>query len=130
MKTHLAMSIVLTGAMLTGGCATKKYVRNTAAPIQAKVDQVGEQTNRNTSGLEDSRKEIKTVDERAESGSSAAKERAMTADHRAGEAMNKASEAGTAAADARARADKASADIASLRNVVSNIDDYKLAGEA
>ena len=115
--------------MLAGGCATKKYVRNTAAPIQAKVDQVGEQTNRNTSGLEDSRKEIKAVDERAESGISAAKERAMTADNHAGEAMNKANEAGAAAADARTRADKASADIASLRNVVSNIDDYKLAGE-
>jgi outer membrane protein OmpA-like peptidoglycan-associated protein len=129
MKTQLALSIVLSGAMLAGGCATKKYVRNTAAPIQAKVDQVGEQTNRNTSGLEDSRKEIKAVDERAESGISAAKERAMTADNHAGEAMNKANEAGTAAADARARADKASADIASLRNVVSNIDDYKLAGE-
>ena len=42
--------MVLTGAMLAGGCATKKYVRNTAAPIQAKVDQVGEQTNRNSTG--------------------------------------------------------------------------------
>jgi len=129
MKTHLALSIVLSGAMLAGGCATKKYVRNTAAPIQAKVDQVGEQTNRNTSGLEDSRKEIKAVDERAESGISAAKERAMTAENKAGEAMNKANEGVAAAADARARADKNTAELASLRNVVSNIDDYKLAGE-
>ena len=64
MKTQLAMTIILGGAMLTGGCATKKYVRNTTAPIQAKVDQVGDQTNKNTSGLEDNRKEIKAVDER------------------------------------------------------------------
>ena len=129
MRTHLALSMILTGAMLAGGCATKKYVRNTAAPIQAKVDQVGEQGNRNTAGIEDTRKEVKAVDERAESGISAAKERAMTADNKAGEAMTKANEAASAAADARARGDKTSADLASLRNVVSNIDDYKLAGE-
>jgi len=129
MKTHLALSMVLTGAMLAGGCATKKYVRNTAAPIQAKVDQVGEQSNRNTTGIEETRKEIKSVDEKAESGISAAKERAMTAENKAGEAMNKATEAGTMAADARSRADKANSEVASLRNVVSNIDDYKLAGE-
>jgi len=135
MKT-LALTAVLTGAMLAGGCATKKFVRNTSAPIQAKVDQVGEQTNRNTAGLEDTRKELKGVDERAESGISAAKERALTADNKAGEAMNKAgeamnkaTEAGTAAADARSRADKNSTELASLRGVVSNIDDYKLASE-
>src|SRR6266705_6007158 len=101
MKTQLALSIVLSGAMLAGGCATKKYVRNTAAPIQAKVDQVGDQGNRNATATEENKKEIKTVDERAESGISAAKERAMTAENKAGEAMNKANEASTAAADDR-----------------------------
>jgi len=129
MRKHLALSLVITGAMLAGGCATKKFVRNTAAPIQAKVDQVGEQANRNTAGIEETRKEIKTVDEKAETGISAAKERAMTAENKATEAMGKATEAGTAAADARSRADKASADVSSLRNVVANIEDYKLAGE-
>src|SRR5207244_6887274 len=117
MKTHLAMSMLLTGALLTGGCATKKYVRNTAAPIQAKVDQVGEQGNRNAAATEEARKEIKAVDERAESGISAAKERAMTADNHAGEAMNKANEAATAAADARSRADKNTSEIATIRNI-------------
>ena len=53
----------------------------------------------------------------------------MTADNHAAEAMTKATEAGTMAADARTRADKANSDIASLRNVVANIDDYKPAGE-
>jgi OOP family OmpA-OmpF porin len=115
--------------MLAGGCATKKYVRNTAAPIQAKVDQVGEQANKNTAGIEEARKEIKAVDEKAESGISQVRERAMTADNHAGEAMTKANEANTLAADARSRADKANTDLASLRNVVSNIDDYKPAGE-
>jgi outer membrane protein OmpA-like peptidoglycan-associated protein len=115
--------------MLAGGCATKKFVRNTAAPIQAKVDQVGEQANRNTAGVEEARKEIKLVDEKAETGISAAKERAMTAENKAVEAMGKATEATGLANDARSRADKASSEIASLRNVVANIEDYKLAGE-
>ena len=115
--------------MLTGGCATKKYVRNTTAPIQAKVDQVGEQGNRTATATEENKKEIKAVDERAESGISAAKERAMTADNHAGEAMNKANEAATAAADARAKADQNTTEITSIRNLVANIDDYKPVAE-
>jgi outer membrane protein OmpA-like peptidoglycan-associated protein len=115
--------------MFAGGCATKKYVRNTAAPIQAKVDQVGEQTNRNAAATEEARKEIKSVDERAESGISAAKERAMTAENKAGEAMNKATEAANMAADARTRADNATTEIATIRTIVANIDDYKPVAE-
>src|SRR5882672_977246 len=103
MKTYLAISILLTGAMLTGGCATKKYVRNTTEPIQAKVDQVGEQANRNAAATEEARKEIKAVDERAEGGISAAKERAMTAENKATEAMTKATQADTKAVDAISR---------------------------
>jgi len=129
MKTHLAMSIVLTGAMLAGGCATKKYVRNTTAPIQAKVDQVGEQGNRTAAATEENKKEIKAVDERAESGISAAKERAMTADNHAGEAMTKANEAAAAAADARAKGDSNTTEIANIRQIVANIDDYKPVAE-
>ena len=71
-----ATTCILTGALMAGGCATKKYVRNTTAPVQAKVDQVGEQANRNTQGIEDTRKTVKDVDERAQSGISAAQERA------------------------------------------------------
>ena len=128
MKT-LAISMILTGAMLSGGCATKKYVRNTAAPIQAKVDQVGDQANRNATANEENKKEIKSVDERAESGISAAKERAMTAENKAGEAMNKATEAANTANTAVTKADKNSTEIASIRNIVANIDDYKPVAE-
>src|SRR3989442_759220 len=134
MKTHLAMSILLTGAILSGGCATKKYVRNTTAPVQAKVDQVGEQANRNAAATEEARKEIKAVDERAESGISAAKERAMTAENKAGEAMNKATEAGATATNALSKAEQNASEISAfrneVRNIVANIDDYKPVTEA
>jgi len=102
---------------------------NTTAPIQAKVDQVGEQGNRTAAATEENKKEIKAVDERAESEISAAKERAMTADNHAGEAMNKANEAATAAADARTKAESNTTEIASIRTIVANIDDYKPAAE-
>jgi hypothetical protein len=36
MKTLLATTCILAGTLLAGGCATKKYVRNTSVPIQAK----------------------------------------------------------------------------------------------
>jgi outer membrane protein OmpA-like peptidoglycan-associated protein len=126
MKAFLATTCILTGAMLAGGCATKKYVRNTTAPIQAKVDQVGEQTNQNSTQITDTRNQVKQVDERAQSGISAAQEKAATADQHAGDAMNKANTADQHAAQADQKADQANQAISSLRNVVANIDDYKL----
>ena len=126
MKAFLATTCILTGALLAGGCATKKYVRNTTAPIQAKVDQVGEQTNQNSTQITETRNQVKQVDERAQSGISAAQEKAATADQHAGEAMNKANQADQHAAQADQKADQANQAVASLRNVVANIDDYKL----
>ncbi len=130
MNLNLAVSLALGGTMLIGsGCATKKYVRETAAPIQTKVDQVADTTTKQGAAIDDTRKEVKQVDERATTGISAAKERAMTAENRANEAMTKANDAGKAAADAKNAADKSSSEVAQLRQVVGNLDDYKVAGE-
>ncbi|MBV9504333.1 MAG: OmpA family protein [Acidobacteriia bacterium] len=137
MKVFLATTCVVTSTLLIGGCATKKYVRNTAAPIQAKVDQVGDQSNRNSQAIEDTKNNVKQVDEKAQSGISAAQERASTADQHAmaadqhaaaadqhaGDALNKANQATTSA-------DQANRGLDSLRQVVSNIDDYKLQSSA
>ncbi|HLY20270.1 MAG TPA: OmpA family protein [Bryobacteraceae bacterium] len=113
---------ILAATLLTGGCATKKYVQNTTAPIQAKVDQVGEQTNKNGQDIEKNRTDltanINGVDERAQGGISAAKEQAMTAQNSAKDAMGKATQASDLAS-------KDSEEIHSLRQVVSNLDDYK-----
>ena len=125
MRAFLATCIV-TGALLAAGCATKKYVRNTTAPIQAKVDQVGEQTTQNSSQIQDTRNQVKQVDEHAQSGISAAQERASTADQHAGEAMNHANDAMNKANEANTLAQQDNQAISGLRNVVANIDDYKL----
>jgi outer membrane protein OmpA-like peptidoglycan-associated protein len=108
-------------------------VRNTTAPIQAKVDQVGTQTNTNTQQIEDTKGQLKQVDDKAQSGINAAQERASAADQHATaadqhanladqhamDAMNTAKQAGTVA-------DANSKDLNKLRDVVANIDDYKM----
>ncbi len=116
---------ILAAALLTGGCATKKYVRNTAAPIQAKVDEVGDTTQKQGQQIQQTQSDVKGVDERAQSGISAAKEQAMTAQNHANDAMNKATQAGDVANKANELASKDSQEIASLRQVVTNLDDYK-----
>jgi len=126
MKLFLATSCVLTLTLITGGCATKKYVRNTAAPIQAKVDQVGEQAQKQGQEIQDTKGQVKQVDENAQSGISAAKERAATADSHATDAMNRANQVGT---ETNQRVDQTNQNLDQLRTVVSNLDDYKLAVE-
>ena len=126
MKAFLATACIATGAMLAGGCATHKYVKNTTAPIQAKVDQVGQQTTQNSQQIQDTRNDVKSVDEKAQNGISSANEKAQTADQHASDAMNRANQADDKAGMADQKADKANQGLDSLRAVVSNIDDYKL----
>jgi outer membrane protein OmpA-like peptidoglycan-associated protein len=127
---HIFATTILTGALLTGGCATKKYVGNTTAPIQAKLDQVGAQTTKNGQAIEQTNGEVKQFDEKAQSGISAAKEAAMTADNHAKEADTKAGEAMTKANQANEGVAKARQDLDGLRTVVSDLDDYKQAKDA
>jgi OOP family OmpA-OmpF porin len=122
----VATTCIVTGALLAGGCASKKYVRNTTAPIQAKVDQVGEQTSQNSTQIQDTKNDVKQVDQRAQSGISAAQERAATADQHAGEAMTKATQAGQTADQAVQGVTAVRGDVNELKNVVANLDDYKL----
>jgi len=124
MNTRLTITLLL-GATMFAGCATKKYVLNTTEPIRGKVDQVGDQANKNSAAIDQNRKEIKAVEERADAGISAARERAMTADNKAAEAMKRAAEAAKAAEEARASAARNASELASVRDAVAKIDDYK-----
>src|ERR1051326_5306881 len=126
MRAFLATTCIITGVMLAGGCATKKYVRNTTAPIQAKVDQVGEQTSQNGQQINDTRNQVKQVDERAQSGISAAQERASSADQHAQQADQHAGEAMNKATQAAQVGEHNTQELNTLRQVVSNIDDYRM----
>jgi len=129
----LLTTCFLTGVLLSGGCATRKYVRNTVAPVQSKVDQVGGQTTQNAQEIKNAEDQMKQVDDRAQSGISGANEKASTADQRAADAMNHAEQAYQSAGQANQKAEQASMKtdqnnqaLASLRDTVANIDDYKL----
>ncbi len=130
MRAFLATTCILASTLLCGGCATKKYVQNTTAPIQAKVDQVGQQTTQNGQQIEDTRNEVKQVDDKATRGISAAQERAASADQHAAAADQHAAAADQHAATADQHAgdamNRANQVLAGMRNVVANIDDYKL----
>ena len=133
MRVFLATTCIVAGSLLAAGCATKKYVRNTTAPIQAKVDQVGTQTTQNTQQIEDTKGQLKQVDEKAQSGINAAQERAAAADQHAAAADQHAGLADQHATDAMSQAKQASnaadangRELNKLRDVVANIDDYKM----
>lgn len=126
MRVFLATTCIVTGVLLTGGCATKKYVRNTAAPIQAKVDQVGDQTTKNTQAIDATNTQVKDVDDRAQRGISGAREQATTAQQDAANADKHAGDAMTKANQAAQAGDQNARDLSSLKQVVANIDDYKL----
>jgi len=145
MKAFLITACLATGVLLASGCvATHKYVRNTTAPIQANVEQVGEQANRNSQAIDDTKNQVKQVDEKAQSGINAAQEKASaadqhaatadqhaaTADQHAGDALNKANQVGQTANQAAQGADQANRGLDSLRQVVANIDDYKMQSSA
>jgi outer membrane protein OmpA-like peptidoglycan-associated protein len=117
---------LLTGALLANGCATKKYVRNTVATVQAKVDQVGDQTSHNAQAIDETRNQLSEVDERAQTGISAAQERAATADRHAATADQHANEAMSRANQVAQVAEGAASGVDNLRQVVSNIDDYEM----
>src|SRR5215469_5523154 len=122
MRKFLVAACLAAAALLAAGCATKKYVRNTVVPVQARVDEVGEQTSHNAQAIQETRNDLKQVDARAEEGISAAEERAVAADQHA-------ATAGQHAASAMARADQAFENVDQanhdLRQVVSKIDDYR-----
>jgi len=97
------------------------------------VDQVGEQTTQNGQKIEDTRNQVKQVDEKAQSGISAAQERASAADQHAAAADQHAATADQHAGEAMTKANQATQmgeqnqqALTTLRGVVSNIDDYKL----
>jgi outer membrane protein OmpA-like peptidoglycan-associated protein len=121
-------SFVLATALAFTGCATKKYVRTTTEPIKGQVDQVQAKVNQQGQELDQQKQQI----ENQSTGLSATNERAVAADQRAGDALNRADQAGQRADAANQKAQVADEksernthDIGELRQVISNIDDYK-----
>jgi OOP family OmpA-OmpF porin len=111
--------IVLTIAVAISGCATKNYVRQDTQPLQAKVNQVADQVGKQGQELDQTRQ---SVDKNA-SAISAVDEKLGATDRRATDAQNRANEANQ-------KATQDSEEIAQLRGVISDIDNYKVIGQA
>ncbi len=126
MKNQLLTTITLTSVLLTGGCATKKYVSKTTDPIKDRVGQVAAQSDKQGQELSQQGGVIQKQGadlERNQTEINANKERAMAADARATDAMKKGD-------DALRKGEENSRDLSELRQTVSNLDDYKPAGTA
>jgi outer membrane protein OmpA-like peptidoglycan-associated protein len=112
-STTIALAI---GSLLIAGCATKGYVRNSVTPVEQKVDQVDQNSQkRDAAQVADINKTNQVVDEN-EKKLDATSEIARTADNQSKGAMSKANQNAN--------------DLNDLRNVVANIDDYKPANQA
>jgi outer membrane protein OmpA-like peptidoglycan-associated protein len=133
MRQSVPITLVMMAALVGGGCATKKYVQKTVAPVGGKLDQVAQQTNQQGQTLDQTRQTLdqtkQTLDqtrkdlERTDTELSATKERAMSADTKAGQAMTKADQLSQ-------KSDQMGHDLGDLKNTVANLDDYKQVGDA
>jgi OmpA-OmpF porin, OOP family len=111
-KSSIAATIVLAaGSLFIAGCATKTFVRNSIQPVDQKVDQVDQNSQkRDSAQVADINKTNQTVDE-DEKKLDATTEIAQTADNTSNGAMSKANQN--------------TKDLNDLRSFVANIDDYK-----
>ena len=112
MRQRTLSLLLLSGAALLSGCATKAYVRENVDPLQTKLDQVARQLQQTQQNVEKNTTAISATDEKA-----------TAADLRATDAINGAKQA-------QQTADQNSQEIRELRKVIANIDDYKVTGQA
>src|SRR3569832_1972251 len=97
MKLSIPIGLIMVGALVSGGCATKKYVRQTVDPVSGKLDQVATKTDQQGQTLDSTRQTLdqtRQTQEKDEAALSATNERALSADNHAGQAMSRAEDAG------------------------------------
>src|ERR1700691_5469166 len=111
--------ILLFGAIvLASGCATKNYVRNSVSPVQAQVDQVSDQTNKQGGEIAQTQQDVANNTQAI----SATDEKATAADVRASDALAKANKVDQ-------KADQNARDLGQLRETIANLDDYKVTNQ-
>ncbi len=112
MNRFSVLALLVAGSLpLTIGCATKNYVRNQTTPVINNVNELDDQTAKNT-------RDIRDVDSRAQQGIAQVNSKAASADQ-------KALAAGQTADQANQNATQASTRVTSLAGTVENLDNYK-----
>lgn len=118
--------VVIVVALLTMGCSTKKYVRQTVAPIEARTAQLEKKTTGHDGQIDELGTKVSAANERAMSADSRAQEagvKAAKAQESADGAANQATEARTLAQKGLDRGDEVER---TLTARVENMDNYKL----
>ena len=125
-----AVAMLLIAAFAFSGCATKKFVRETVAPVQQQVQDVNRKNVDQDASLAKLDKGVSAADERAQGADS----RAGAAAREAARANEQAATANTAAVQARAVGEKGIARAGevetSLNTRVGNLSNFQLAGSA
>ncbi|MGB8886327.1 MAG: OmpA family protein [Candidatus Korobacteraceae bacterium] len=112
MNRFSVLAVLVAGSLpLMVGCATKNYVRNQTTPIINNVNELDDQTAKNT-------RDIRDVDNRAQQGIAQVNSKSAVADQ-------KALAAGQTADQANQNATQASNRVTSLAGTVENLDNYK-----
>jgi OmpA-OmpF porin, OOP family len=112
MNRYSVLAVLVAGSLpLTVGCSTKKYVRNQTTPIINNVNELDDQTAKNT-------RDIRDVDARSQQGIAQVNSKADAANQ-------KAMVAGQSADQANQNATQASNRVTSLAGTVENLDNYK-----
>ena len=106
-------------AVFISGCATKSYVRQDTQPLEAKVNQIADQASKQDQELQQTRQSV----DKNTSAISAVDEKLGATDRRASDAQNLANQANQ-------KATQDSEEIAQLRRVIGDIDNYKVIGQA
>jgi outer membrane protein OmpA-like peptidoglycan-associated protein len=116
---HKLLIAMLGATALVSGCATKGYVRQNVTPVQDKLNQVSDTVAKQGTDIQKTQQDVAKNTQAI----SATDEKATGADRRAGDAMNRANQAND-------QAQKDDQEIAQLRGVIANIDDYKVSNQA
>ncbi len=110
-KALAVLSGVLATTLISGGCATKKHVREAIAPVQQQVNTVQKEANDNKTAIGDLDRQVASADEKA-----------TDAGKRAGQAMDAANAANGAATQAGQKADSANSAAQQAQSGVSRLD--------
>lgn len=116
MKTNLIMMSALALTLVGSGCATKKYVAKTMAPVEARVASTESKNAEQDTKLADQSKDIEALQAKA----SRADERITDLDGKATAAAQSADRANTAAASAQRTADTANTAAGNAANTANN----------
>lgn len=111
--------LALGAAVLVTGCATKKYVRQTVDPVNTKVGEVADQSNKQGTDIAQSKQDIS----KNTTAIQATDEKATGAGSRADDAMTKANQVDQKVDQNAAQSAR---DLGQLRQTIANLDDYKV----